>query len=52
MVELVGFAADSDPTANLSASASGAVSDLAEAGQVLFFGHLVNELGAEDFILT
>jgi hypothetical protein len=52
VVELVGFAADFDPLAHLSQGTFGAVLDLGDAGQVEFFGLLVNELGAEDFVVV
>jgi Ca2+-binding RTX toxin-like protein len=48
---LVGFASDFDPLDRLSQEAFGTVLDLGEAGEVSFFGRLVNEFGAEDFIL-
>ncbi len=51
VVVLFGFGDDFDPLANLSQGTSGTVLDLGEAGEVLFLGKLVNEFGAEDFIL-
>jgi hypothetical protein len=52
VVALVGFGDHFDPLANLSQEASGTVLDLGAAGQVLFFGRLVNEFAAEDFVLV
>jgi serralysin len=48
---LVGFGDGFDPLAQLSQGTSGTLLDLGEAGEVLFLGKLVNEFGAEDFIL-
>jgi serralysin len=49
---LLGFGTNFDPLANLSQEASGTVLDLGDAGEVVFFGHLVNEFGAEDFFVA
>ena len=49
VVVLVGFGEDFDPLANLSATPSGTMLDLGEAGRVEFFGRLVNEFSAADF---
>jgi hypothetical protein len=52
VVAPVGFGAGFDPLANLSQAADGTVLDLGADGQVLFFGRLVNEFAAEDFVLV
>jgi Ca2+-binding RTX toxin-like protein len=51
VVQLIGFDAGFDPLANLSDTTSGAVLDLGDAGEVLFFGLLANEFSAGNFIL-
>jgi Ca2+-binding RTX toxin-like protein len=51
VVQLIGFDAGFDPLANLSDTTSGAVLDLGDAGEVLFFGRLANEFSAGNFIL-
>jgi serralysin len=51
VVQLIGFDAGFDPLANLSDTTSGAVLDLGDAGEVLFFGRLANEFSAGSFIL-
>jgi serralysin len=52
VVVLGGFEAGFDPLANLSATTSGTVLDLGDAGQVTFLGRLVNEFDAADFLLV
>lgn len=51
-VELVGFGDDFDPLANLSVAPAGASLRLGDAGDVLFFGRLTQELTADNFVPT
>jgi hypothetical protein len=49
---LSGFASDFNPLQNLTQGVSGTELDLGGGNSVLFFGKLVNEFGAEDFLLA